>query len=165
MPNPVGSTSPDLTSRLAALAGKLRLLVAGLTGRSLRARFEFDDFVQETFVHALNDPARLPANDAALDRHLALLARHVVIDAARSLRAAKREGDRSAAPLAGSSSGGSSSGESSSDGSSFVSRIVAHAPVRARAQEAASCRRTSSPRTCASRPSIDACSDCGSSRA
>jgi len=160
MPNPVGSTSPDLTSRLAALAGKLRLLVAGLTGRSLRARFEFDDFVQETFVHALNDPARLPANDAALDRHLALLARHVVIDAARSLRAAKREGDRSAAPLAGSSSGGSSS-----DGSSFVSRIVAHAPVRARAQQAASCRRTSSPRTCASRPSIDACSDCGSSRA
>jgi len=160
MPNPVGSTSPDLTSRLAALAGKLRLLVAGLTGRSLRARFEFDDFVQETFVHALNDPARLPANDAALDRHLALLARHVVIDAARSLRAAKREGDRSAAPLAGSSSGGSSSGESS-----FVSRIVAHAPVRARAQQAASCRRTSSPRTCASRPSIDACSDCGSSRA
>ncbi len=118
MPDPVGSTSPDLTSRLAARAGKLRLLVASLTGRSLRARFEVDDFVQETFVRALNDPARLPADDAALDRHLALLARHVVIDAARSLRAAKREGDRSAAPLAGSSSGGSS----------FVSRIAAHAP-------------------------------------
>lgn len=145
MPDPGGSTSPDLPSRLAARAGKLRLLVASLAGPSLRARYEIDDFVQETFVRVLGargafetqrsptlstgtcdaedvSPSPAPTDaeldDAALDRHLALVARHVVIDAARALRAAKREGDRSAAPLAGSSSGGSS----------FGGRIAAHSP-------------------------------------
>ncbi len=99
MPDPVGTTSPDLPSRLAARAGKLRLLVASLTGPSLRAQYEVDDFVQETFVRALCEATPLSMEDAALDRHLALVARHVVIDAARSLRAAKREGDRCDAAL------------------------------------------------------------------
>jgi len=110
MPDPDGSSASDPPTRLAARAGKLRLLVASLAGPSLRARFEIDDFVQETFVRVLGDSAPLPAEDAALDRHLALVARHVVIDAARALRAAKREGERSAAPLAASSGGNSSFG-------------------------------------------------------
>lgn len=94
-------------------------MIASLSGRVVRSRFELDDLVQEVFLRALGDPARIPTSEPELDRHLALLARHVVVDAARCLRAAKREGDLGVAPL--------TSG-SSSTGSAFQSRIRARFP-------------------------------------
>jgi RNA polymerase sigma-70 factor (ECF subfamily) len=105
--DPAGEADADvLGARLAARSGRLRLLLAHLAGRAVRARCEVDDLAQEVFVRALADPARLPRDDAAFDRHLALLARHVVVDAARALRAAKREGEAGAQPLGSSSTGG-----------------------------------------------------------
>jgi len=115
----LSSTSPAPGDRLAARSDRLRLLVASLSGRAVRARFDVEDLVQEVFLRALAEPARWPAEDAGLDRHLTLLARHVVVDAARALRAAKREGEIGAASL----SPGSSTG-----GSAFQSRLRARSP-------------------------------------
>ncbi len=115
--------SPDLGARLDARAGRLRLLVASLCGRAVRARFEVEDLVQEVYLRALADPARWPAEPEELDRHLALLARHVVVDVARSLRAAKREGELGAVRLDGTTPGGASSA-----GPAFVSRLRARSP-------------------------------------
>jgi RNA polymerase sigma factor (sigma-70 family) len=98
----------DLGARLAARSGRLRLLLTHLAGRAVRARCEVDDLAQEVFVRVLADPARLPRDDAELDRHLTLVARHVVVDAARALRAAKREGEAGALPLGSSSTSGAS---------------------------------------------------------
>ncbi len=119
MSEPADSGACDPGARLSARTGRLRLLIASLSGRVVRSRFELDDLVQEVFLRALNDPERIPTSEVELDRHLALLARHVVVDAARCLRAAKREGDLGAAPLAGGSS---------STGSAFQSRIRARSP-------------------------------------
>ena len=96
----------DLGTRLAARSGRLRLLLAHLAGRAVRARCEVEDLAQEVFVRVLADPDRLPSDDAAFDRHLTLVARHVVVDAARALRAAKREGEPGALPLGSSSTSG-----------------------------------------------------------
>jgi len=105
--DPASAPDPgDLGARLAARSGRLRLLLAHLAGRAVRARCEVDDLAQEVFVRALADPARLPQDDAAFDRHLTLLARHVVVDAARALRAAKREGEAGALPLGSTSTSG-----------------------------------------------------------
>ncbi len=84
----------------------MRLLVAHLAGRSLRARVEIEDLVQEIFVRALArpelfaperaSPEQVPndeggeAREIPMRRTLALLARECVIDVARALRAAKR---------------------------------------------------------------------------
>lgn len=117
-----GSADPDSRvsgDRLAARSERLRLLVASLSGRAVRARFDVEDLVQEVYLRALADPARWPTDDAGLDRHLTLLARHVVVDAARALRAAKREGELGAAPL---------SAGSSTVGSAFHSRLQARSP-------------------------------------
>jgi RNA polymerase sigma factor (sigma-70 family) len=100
--------------RLAAQERRLRLLLAHLAGRAVRARVELDDLVQEVHLRALASPRGLPPpggtgpaeatgaaqargdggaqDDPALWRLLAHLARHVVIDVARALRAAKRCG-------------------------------------------------------------------------
>ena len=63
-----------------------------------RARVELDDLLQEVYLRAWADRERLPADGAALGRFLAGIARHTVVDAARALRAAKRDG--AAGPLA-----------------------------------------------------------------
>jgi len=96
----------DLGARLAARSGRLRLLLAHLAGRAVRARCEVEDLAQEVFVRVLADPDRLPRDDAEFDRHLTLVARHVVVDAARALRAAKREGEPGSLPLSISSTSG-----------------------------------------------------------
>ena len=85
----------DPGERLARQAGALRLLLGHLAGRAVRARVEVDDLLQETFVRALSDPGGLPPpapGEAALRRWLARRARNVVVDVARALRAAKRDG-------------------------------------------------------------------------
>jgi RNA polymerase sigma factor (sigma-70 family) len=73
------------------------LLVAHLAGRSLRARVEIEDLVQDVFVRALARPGLFEGHHAengtgetSMRRTLALLARESVIDAARIVRAAKR---------------------------------------------------------------------------
>ncbi len=81
--------------RLAAQERRLRLCLAHLAGRAVRARVELDDLVQEVFLRTLASARGLPAAEAgegALWRLLALLARQTVIDAARALRAARRDG-------------------------------------------------------------------------
>lgn len=123
MRDPAESVRQDAGSRLAARAGRLRLLVASLTGPVVRSRFELDDLVQEVFLRALGDaarlPAGLPADEVEFDRHLSVLARHVVIDAARCLRAAKREGEIGAVSIPAGTS---------TTGSVFQSRIRARSP-------------------------------------
>jgi RNA polymerase sigma factor (sigma-70 family) len=89
------SVRTDPGARLAEQAGNLRLLLLHLAGRAVRARVEIDDLVQETFLRALADGRGLPPEEpgeSALRRYLADVARHVVVDVARALRAAKRDG-------------------------------------------------------------------------
>lgn len=87
----------DLGMRLGRQERRLRLLLSHLASPALRARMELDDLVQEVFVRAISAPG-LPAatgedeGDAALWRFLIPVARHSVIDAARAMRAAKRDG-------------------------------------------------------------------------
>lgn len=96
----MGSDSWDgaaraLGARLWDLEPRLSLLVEYLAGSALRRRVEPSDLVQETFVRALAPGTRLPAaeeGEEALFRWLARLARHVVVDAARAARAARRDG-------------------------------------------------------------------------
>jgi RNA polymerase sigma-70 factor (ECF subfamily) len=97
-PTPAPHSRSDAGARLAAHAPRLRLLLAHLAGRAVRARVDLDDLLQETYLRAWADRARLPGDEAALGRFLAGVARHVVVDVARALRAAKRDGG--AAPLA-----------------------------------------------------------------
>jgi len=97
------SDPDELAQRLWAFEPRLRLLFAHLAGRKLRERIEADDLVQETFLRALGSAASLPpqsAGEAELWRFLVHLARHVAIDAARALRAAKRSDRSSAGPPA-----------------------------------------------------------------
>jgi RNA polymerase sigma factor (sigma-70 family) len=91
------SSPPDSGpgQRLALLEDRLRLLLAHLAGRAVRARVELDDLLQEVYLRALTTPRGLPPaeeNETALWRFLVRLGRHAVIDAARSIRAAKRSG-------------------------------------------------------------------------
>ena len=89
------SSSDELGERLAQQSSRLRLLLAHLTGRALLARAGLDDLLQEVFVRAVTTTSELPARepgDRALARVLNTIARHVVIDAARAARAAKRDG-------------------------------------------------------------------------
>ena len=88
---------PDPGARLAAHGPRLRLLLAHLAGRAVRARVDVEDLLQEVYLRAWTDRAALPADQAALGRFLARVARNVVVDVARALRTAKREGF--AAPL------------------------------------------------------------------
>jgi RNA polymerase sigma-70 factor (ECF subfamily) len=79
-------------AELAAQTPRLRLLLAHQAGRAVRARVELEDLVQEVLLRAWTAREALPAEAAALRRFLARLARNVVVDAARALRAAKRDG-------------------------------------------------------------------------
>ncbi len=76
---------------------RLRLLIEYLAGGAVRRRVEAEDLVQEVYLRALSTrPEDVPAEepgDAALGRWLNTIARHVVIDAARAARAAKRDGN------------------------------------------------------------------------
>ncbi len=90
------SAGHDDGERLAALEGRLRLLLSYLAGRAIRARVELDDLIQEVYVRALTAPSGLPPheeNDPALWRFLIRIAKNSVVDAARSIRAAKRSGN------------------------------------------------------------------------
>jgi RNA polymerase sigma factor (sigma-70 family) len=123
MDDPADSSAREPGTRLSGRSGRLRLLVASLAGPAVRSRFELDDLVQEVFLRALADPARIPIHDAELDRHLSLLARHVVVDAARCLRAAKREGELGAGSLSAASTNSGSTGSAP-----FQSRLRARSP-------------------------------------
>ena len=95
MPSPEDAAQ-ELGERLAQHGDRLRLLVQHLTGPALRQRVEVEDLVQEVYLRALGSsdswpPLEAPA-DARLWHYLVRLARHTVIDVARSLRAAKRDG-------------------------------------------------------------------------
>ncbi len=82
--------------RLGRHERRLRLLVLHLSSRSLRARADPDDIVQEIYVRAWSAPSGLPADDGEGDlelwRFLAHIARNTVIDIARAARAQKRGG-------------------------------------------------------------------------
>jgi len=85
----------DPGDRLAAQGSWLALLVRHLAGRRVRAAADPDDLVQEVYLRALDPRARPPSEsegEAALKAWLARLARNVVVDVARALRAARRAG-------------------------------------------------------------------------
>ena len=98
-PDPARSEDPQRAGeRLAKQERRLRLLLVHLAGSAVRARVEIDDLVQEVYLRALGSYALPPApeddeaGDPALWRFLARLARNAVIDAARAIRAARRDG-------------------------------------------------------------------------
>ncbi len=85
----------DPGERLAALEPRLRLLLLHLAGRSVRERVDLEDLLQEVYLRALASSGGLPAvteGESALWRLLARIARNTVIDVARALRAARRDG-------------------------------------------------------------------------
>jgi len=87
--------SSDPGARLLVHERRLQLLLAHLAGRAVRARVELADLAQEVYMRVLAHPSGLPppeAGEGALWGVLAHEARHVVIDAARALRAKKRAG-------------------------------------------------------------------------
>jgi len=97
MPDPGSSTAArqDDGARLASQASRLRLLLAHLAGRAVRSRVEIDDLVQEVWLRALDERMSLPPfepGEARLWALLRTLARNVVVDAARAIRARKRTG-------------------------------------------------------------------------
>ena len=94
-PETGGAGDLDPGARLAAQDRRLRLLLAHLAGGAVRTRVELEDLLQEVYLRALAHRAGLPEaeqSDAGLWRFLARIARHVVVDAARAIRAAKRDG-------------------------------------------------------------------------
>jgi RNA polymerase sigma factor (sigma-70 family) len=85
----------DDCERLAAQGERLRMLLMHLASRAVRSRFELEDLLQEIYLRAVTAPSGLPPavpGDGELWRFLVVLARHTVIDAARSIRAGKRAG-------------------------------------------------------------------------
>ena len=94
--SPSEPTSPSAVGqRLAEQERPLRLVLSHLAGRAIRSRIEIDDLLQEVYLRALCAGASLPepeVGELALRRFLTHIARHVVIDAARAIRAAKRDG-------------------------------------------------------------------------
>jgi RNA polymerase sigma factor (sigma-70 family) len=97
VPDPGASAAAreDEGSRLAAQEGRLRLLLAHLAGRAVRARVEIDDLVQEVWMRLLTHGGGLPPPDSGDERLWArtrIVARHAVVDAARAIRSQKRSG-------------------------------------------------------------------------
>lgn len=90
------SAPQDLGIRLGNQQRRLRLLVEHLAGQALRRQVEAEDLVQEVYLRTLSVPVdELPPfepGEARLARWLNTVARHVVVDAARAARAAKRDG-------------------------------------------------------------------------
>ena len=95
LPSPEDAAQ-ELGERLAQHGERLRLLVQHLCGPALRQRIEVEDLVQEVYLRALGSSDGWPALEAPADarlwHYLVGTARHTVIDVARSLRAAKRDG-------------------------------------------------------------------------
>jgi RNA polymerase sigma factor (sigma-70 family) len=93
-PSPPGDPATLLGARLAAHDRRLRLLITHLAGHAVRARVEVEDLVQEVYLRALAASSRPRPQEGAdaLWRFLAHLARHAVVDCARALRAARRDG-------------------------------------------------------------------------
>lgn len=95
-PSPADPARPSgsLGTRLASHERRLCLLLTHLAGRAVRARVEVEDLVQEVFLRAVTARSLPRADEGpeALWRFLAHLARHVVVDCARALRAARRDG-------------------------------------------------------------------------
>lgn len=84
-----------LGGRLAEQAGWLLLLLAHLAGRRVRQRVATEDLVQEVFLRAVIAAEHVPPADLgppALRRFLTVLARRAVLDLARALRTARRDG-------------------------------------------------------------------------
>ena len=93
--DPSPAATPNVGERLAGQEQRLRLLFHHLAGRAVRARIEADDLVQEVFLRVVTASGGLPPwerGEGPLWRFLAHLARNTVVDAARSIRAAKRSG-------------------------------------------------------------------------
>jgi len=93
---------PELDASLAGRLGgqerRLRLLLAHLAGRAVRRSVDLDDLLQEVWLRVVSRPGGVPPPapedpaDRRLARYLDTVARHVVIDVARALRAARRDG-------------------------------------------------------------------------
>lgn len=84
-----------LAARLFALDRRLRLLLAHRLSPALAARFEPDDLAQEVWLRLLARPGKIPPSEegeGALWAWVRTVARNTVIDAARALRAARRDG-------------------------------------------------------------------------
>ena len=94
----IGSVAADPTAsaevfgaRIGAQETHLRLVLAHLAGSAVRARVEPDDLLQEVYLRAWSARTELPADEPGLRRFLGRLARNVVVDVARAIRAAKRD--------------------------------------------------------------------------
>ena len=93
-PSPPSRRS-DAGARLGAQERSLRLLLSPLAGAAVRRRVEIDDLVQEVWRRAWKHRGGLPpeeAEEAGRRRFLARLARNTVVDVARAIRAAERDG-------------------------------------------------------------------------
>lgn len=83
----------EIGERIVAQGRWLRLLLMHLAGPQVRARVELEDLSQEVYVRAIAHQDKLPPEEPAdvpLRRFLARLARSVVVDAVRAIRARKR---------------------------------------------------------------------------
>lgn len=83
----------DLETRLRAIEPRLLLFAASRMGTALARRAEPADVVQETYLRLI--AGELPAyepGDLQLLRLARTICRHVLVDLARMLRAAKRDG-------------------------------------------------------------------------
>lgn len=109
----------DAASRdilFARHAGRLRLYVRHRLGAALAKRIEVDDVCQEAYLRVFQTLDRIDARgESAFYRLLTTVARHVLADAARASRAARRDGARERPDRAGWTHGGAS-GEPAADG-------------------------------------------------
>ena len=93
---PSATPAPDAGERLSAHERRLRLLLAHLSGRAVRARVDLEDLLQEVYLRVWSDARGLPPweeGEGPLWGILAQRARHVVVDVARALRTKKRDGE------------------------------------------------------------------------
>lgn len=74
-------------------AGRLRLYVRQRLGTALGRRVDVEDVCQETYLRVFQALDRVDARgENAFYRFLTTVARHAIVDAARALRTAKRDG-------------------------------------------------------------------------
>lgn len=103
----------DRTDRVAALLGRIELLVAHLAGSALRRRIDAEDLVADVAVKLLESPRVAALTDDELWPYARSVTRSVVVDAARRAR----HGPRRMSSLAG---GEESSSAPSGRGASLV---------------------------------------------
>lgn len=85
----------ETIARLYALDGRLRLMFEHLLSPAMRARVEPDDLAQEVWLRLISRPGRVPPpdqGDEALWAYVRAVARNTVVDLARHMRAARRDG-------------------------------------------------------------------------